>query len=75
MKVETQILKYGCTVEQIDSILKHSPVFCNYGPVDYTAYLIDKGLNLMKGNQPIEAEQIFNQAKWVLMTYIRGDNE
>jgi hypothetical protein len=75
MKVEDQILKYGCTIEQMDSALKHSPVFCNYGPVDYTAYLIDKGVNLMKDSQPIKAEQMFNQAKWVLMAYIRNDNE
>jgi hypothetical protein len=75
MKVEDQILKYGCTTEQMDSALKRSPVFCKYGPVDYTAYLIDKGVILMKGNQPIEAEQMFNQAKWVLMAYIRDDNE
>jgi hypothetical protein len=75
MKVEDQIVKYGCTIEQMDSALGHSPVFCNYGPVDYTAYLIDKGVNLMKDSQPIKAEQMFNQAKWVLMVYIRNDNE
>lgn len=70
-----QVLVYGCSEANLKQDTYESAVFNNYGPVVYAASMMDRAMSLINQDKPEEAKQYIQRSKWVLFTFVIGDDE
>ncbi len=73
--LQEQVLIYGCSISKLNKTTVESEVFRKYGPVVYVASLMDRAMSLINQDQGTEAKQVIQCAKWVMFTYVIGDDE
>ena len=73
--LENQNSIYGCTRSTLNHDAQNSPIFQSFGPVIYAVTLMDDAIKFFSQEKPEEAKQYINRAKWVLFTFVMGDDE
>lgn len=73
--LENQVQVYGCSLAKLNQDTKDSVVFNKYGPVVYAGSLMDTATALINEGKTEEAKQAISRAKWVMFTFVMGDDE
>jgi hypothetical protein len=73
--IENEFLIYGCSVAKLNQTTVDNEIFKKFGPVMYASSVMDRAFSLINQGKPEEAKQAINCAKWVLFTFVMGDDE